>query len=287
MGASDHPWVIGDFVWTAFDYLGEASIGWRGYWQKSDFFPWNTAYCGDIDMCGWKRPQSYYRDALWKPEQISLFVNPPVPTFAFNPEKIDWSRWEWQDAVSDWNWEGHDGKPLNVQVYSSFEEVELSLNGRSMGRKPTDRAGRFMAEWKVPFEPGLLKATGYKSGKARGSAVLATAGIPVKIRLTADRTVLRADNQDLSYVTVELLDSQGIRHPKAGNAVHFELSGPASIAAAANGNPVSLESFQAPVRRAWQGKCLIVVKAGKNPGTAVLKVSSAGLPSENVRIEIR
>jgi beta-galactosidase len=74
-GVVDHSWVIGDFVWTAFDYIGEASIGWRGYMQESNFFPWNLAYCGDIDICGWKRPQSYYRDVLWKENQVSIFVN--------------------------------------------------------------------------------------------------------------------------------------------------------------------------------------------------------------------
>ncbi len=78
MDVVDNPFVIGDFVWTAFDYIGEASIGWRGYWQKQDFFPWNLAYCGDIDICGWKRPQSYYRDALWKENQLSVWVTPPA-----------------------------------------------------------------------------------------------------------------------------------------------------------------------------------------------------------------
>ncbi len=93
MDVLDHPYVVGDFVWTAFDYIGEASIGWRGYFQYQNFYPWNLAFCGDIDVCGWKRPQSYYRDALWKKDQVSLFVKPPQPSFEPNPNRESWSKW--------------------------------------------------------------------------------------------------------------------------------------------------------------------------------------------------
>jgi beta-galactosidase len=117
MGVVDHPYVIGDFVWTAFDYIGEASIGWRGYWQEGNFYPWNLAYCGDIDICGWKRPQSFYRDALWKENQLSLFVRAPRPSFEPNPKRQTWSKWHWHDVLADWNWKGHEGKPLDVDVY--------------------------------------------------------------------------------------------------------------------------------------------------------------------------
>src|SRR5205085_2486395 len=82
------------------DYIGEASIGWRGYWQEKNFYPWTLAYCGDIDICGWKRPQSYYRDALWKSDQVSIFVRPPRPTFPPNPKRQPWSKWHWYDAVA-------------------------------------------------------------------------------------------------------------------------------------------------------------------------------------------
>ncbi|HEX8658847.1 MAG TPA: glycoside hydrolase family 2 TIM barrel-domain containing protein, partial [Hymenobacter sp.] len=147
MSVLDHPYVVGDFVWTAWDYIGEASIGWRGYWQTQDFFPWNLAYCGDFDICGWKRPQSYYRDALWQPNQVAVFVQPPTPSFPLNPRRESWSRWHWADDVASWNWTGQEGKPLQVRAYSSCEQVELVLNGKSLGRKPTSRATRFTATW--------------------------------------------------------------------------------------------------------------------------------------------
>jgi beta-galactosidase len=140
MGVEDHPWVIGDFVWTAFDYIGEASIGWLGYPQSRQFFPWNLAYCGDIDICGWKRPQSYYRDALWKKDQLSLFVKPPKPTFAdLNPKHEAWSRWNWHDVVADWNWKGYEDNLLEVSVYSSFERLSfLLIINRWVRNQPTE-----------------------------------------------------------------------------------------------------------------------------------------------------
>ncbi|MGI4820866.1 MAG: sugar-binding domain-containing protein [Janthinobacterium lividum] len=272
-----HPWVIGDFVWTAFDYMGEASIGWRGYDQSPDFYPWNLAYCGDLDVCGWKRPQSYYRDALWRKNQVSVFVEPPTPSFPTNPKRQSWSRWHWHDAVASWNWPGQEGKPLHVSAYSSCEEVELLLDGKSLGKRPTTRAKEFMATWEVPYQAGVLRAVGYQGGKAVQSAELRTASAPVQVKLTADRPHLLADGQDLSYVTVELVDAAGVRHPQAENDVQFALEGPGTIVGVGNANPVSVESSQLPQRKAWQGRCLVIIKAGTQPGNLVLKASAAGL----------
>ncbi|HEU4902535.1 MAG TPA: glycoside hydrolase family 2 TIM barrel-domain containing protein, partial [Flavisolibacter sp.] len=284
MEVVDHPYVIGDFVWTAFDYIGEASIGWRGYFQYANFYPWNLAYCGDIDICGWKRPQSYYRDALWKKDQLSLFVKPPTPSFEPNPNRESWSKWHWDDVVADWNWKGQEGKPLQVNVYSSCEEVELFLNGKSIGRKPTNRNSKFMALFDVRYQAGTLKAVGYSGGREVSTAELNTAGVPVTVKLTADRTTLRADNQDLSYVTVELLDAKGRRNPKAEHLVQFELSGPATVVGVGNANPVSLESYQKLKRKTWQGRCLAVVKAGEAKGTITLKAKTAGLPAATITL---
>jgi beta-galactosidase len=284
MGVLDHPYVVGDFVWTAFDYIGEASIGWRGYWQESSFYPWTLAYCGDIDICGWKRPQSFYRDALWKDDQVSLFVKPPRPSFEPNPKRQSWSKWHWDDVVSDWNWRGQEGKPFEVNVYSSCEEVELFLNGKSLGRRATNRSTKFRAAWQVPYQPGVLRAVGRDGAREVNSAELRTANEPVQIKLSADRTDIRADGQDLSYVTVELVDARGVRNPKAENLVEFTIEGPGAIIGVGNANPVSTESYQQPRRKAWQGRCLAVVKAGGKPGRIVLRASARGLPSASVVI---
>jgi beta-galactosidase len=288
MGVVDHPYVVGDFVWTAFDYIGEASIGWRGYWQESSFYPWNLAYCGDIDICGWKRPQSFYRDALWKEDQVSLFVKPPKPSFEPNPKRQSWSKWHWDDVVADWNWKGSEGRPLEVNLYSSCEEVELFLNGKSLGRRATNRSTQFRAAWQVPYQPGVLRAVGREGAREVTSAELRTAGEPVRIKLSADRASIRADGQDLSYVTVELTDARGVRHPKAENLVEFTVEGPGAIIGVGNSNPVSTESYQQPRRKAWQGRCLAVIKsdfkAGGQAGRIVLKASARGLQPATIVI---
>jgi len=285
MGALDHPYVVGDFVWTAFDYIGEASIGWRGYWQGHDFYPWTLAYCGDIDTCGWKRPQSFYRDALWKKDQVSVFVKPPRPSFEPNPKRQSWSKWHWFDVVPDWNWKGYENKPLEVNVYSSCEEVELFLNGRSLGRKPTNRSTEYTAKWDVPYQAGVLTAVGYDAGKRAGSAELRSAGEPKRVALSADRARVKADGQDLSYVTVELVDARGVRNPKAENLVKFTLEGPGTIVGVGSANPVSTESYQQPRRKAWQGRCLVVVKSDRRAGGIRLRASTEGLAPAEVLID--
>jgi beta-galactosidase len=286
MGTLDHPYVVGDFVWTAFDYIGEASIGWRGYFQGHDFYPWTLAYCGDIDTCGWKRPQSFYRDALWKKDQVSVFVKPPRPSFPPNPKRQPWSKWHWFDVVPDWNWKGYENRPLEVNVYSSCEEVELFLNGRSLGRKPTNRSTEFTARWDVPYQAGVLKAVGYDAGKQVSSSELRTAGEPTHIALSADRGDIKADGEDLSYVTVELTDARGVRDPKAENLVRFSVEGPGTIVAVGNANPVSTESYQQPQRKAWRGRCLVVIKSERRAGRVVVKASSQGLPPATLAINV-
>ena len=287
METIDNPYVIGDFVWTAFDYIGEASIGWLGYYQKQNFYPWNLAFCGDIDICGWKRPQSYYRDALWREGQLSIFVTPPVPSFEVNPNRESWSKWHWLDAVSNWNWEGYENKPIEVNIYSSCTQVELFFNGKSLGKKVTNRSTKFMAVWQVPYQKGMLKATGYNAkNKIINSTVLASAENAVNIKLSADRNIIKANNQDLSYITVELTDMNGYLNPTAENLVKFEIEGPGTIAGVGNANPRSLESYQATERKAWQGKCLVIIKAKKNAGEIKLKAVADGMKAASISINV-
>ena len=287
MDVIDHPWLTGDFVWTGVDYIGEASIGWRGYWQKQDYFPWNLAFCGDIDICGWKRPQSYYRDVLWKENQVFLFVKPPVPSFPENPEKMSWSRWNWDDVVANWNWKGYENSILEVTAYSSCDEAELFLNGKSLGRRKTDRSSEFKAKWEVPYQPGELSVVGYSGGKKIKTDVLHTASDPVVIQLSADRDTIKAGGQDLCYINIELLDANGYRNPESDNPLSFEIEGPATLAGTGNANPVSLESCTEPSRKAWQGRCLVILRSGKEPGTVTLKVTSPGLKTAFLSVQTK
>jgi beta-galactosidase len=284
MAVIDDPWVIGDFVWTGFDYLGEASIGWLGFAFDTTFYPWTHAYCGDIDICGWKRPQSYYRDALWKPDQLSMFVKSPTPAFQVNPKTKVVSMWSWPDEVANWNWSGFEGQTLEINVYSSCDEVELFLNDKSLGRKRTSRETRFTATWNVEYHPGVLKAVGYKGTSQIASGELRSSGNPEKIILSADRSSIKADNQDLSYITVEIADGKGMRNPLAQNQVRFNIEGPGSIIAVGSSDPQGTESFIQPMRKAYQGRCLVIVRSENKAGEIKLKAISDGLQSAEIVI---
>ena len=278
--------VIGDFIWTAIDYIGEASIGWHGYPQSNSVYPWTLAYCGDIDICGWKRPQSYYRDAFWSDEPVvSLFVHSPVSSFEpLKRERINWSRWHYKDLVAKWNWPGFENKSLKVESYSSCDSVELFLNNQSLGMKETGRKCKYMATWQVPYAPGELKAVGYKAGK-KGFSALETNAVASHLKLSADRNAIFADNQDLSYVTVELRDDYDRLDIDAENLIDFEVKGPAVIAGVGNANPVSLESYTQPRRKAWRGKCLVILKSTADAGEITLTATTPGMEAAKITIE--
>ncbi len=285
MDVAVHPYVLGDFVWTGFDYLGEASIGWRGYPHDENYYPWNVAYCGDIDITGNKRPQSYYRDVLWEVgNQLSLFVKPPVPSFPEKEHRAGWSKWHWHDHVADWNWEGYEGQPLEVYVYSGHPEVELFLNGESLGVKKSGPENEYMSVWTVLYNQGVLKVVARNGNEVIAETELKSAGNPSRIKLEADREKLSANGLDLSFISFELLDENGVRNPKAENLLQFELKGPGEIVAVANANPMSTESFQQPYRRAWQGRGLVIVKAGHEKGELLLTVTSEGLEPAEIKI---
>lgn len=286
MDVIDNPFVIGDFVWTGFDYLGEASIGWLGYMQKKEFYPWSHAFCGDIDICGWKRPQSYYRDVLWEVgNQPHLFVVPPKPTFEINPAKMSWSKWEWHDLADSWNWEGHEGQELEVIVYNRSETVELFLNDKSLGKKATNRGNEWISRWKVPYEMGVIKAVNYHGEEVISSDELFTSGLPISIQMKADRPTIKADGYDLSYIDIEMVDENGVRNPTIEQLVEFEIIGPGKIIAVASSNPMSIESYQKPYRKTYQGRCLVIVKSKKNSGEIILRAKSGNLPEAKISIQ--
>lgn len=281
--AASRPYIAGDFVWTAWDYIGESSIGWLCSPGDKNFYPWHLAFCGDIDICGWKRPASYFRDALWDiKENISLFVESPSPSFGPNPQKPDWCRWNWFDVTARWNWEGKEGQPLRVDVYATCPEAELFLNDRSLGRIPVTNC---TAVWTLPYAPGTLRAVGYRQGKPVCHSLLRTATNPTHIRLSVDRNRIAAGGEDLSYVTVEVVDAQGARDPRAVNLLHFRVDGAGSIAGVGNGNPLSTESCQSPEHQCWEGRCLVILRSGRQKGLLTLKVSSEGLPESELTVK--
>jgi beta-galactosidase len=282
-----HPYVIGDFVWTGMDYLGESGIGHTVLNGENDPFlrpwPWFNAYCGDIDICGFKKPQSYYRDVVWGRSQIEMAVHAPI--LAGGREKV--SAWGWPDDRRSWTWPGQEGVPLQVAVYSRCEKVRLVLNGKPIGEQPVSGDSKLTARFDVPYEPGELCAQALADGKVVAEAVLRTSGRPAKIRLTADRPVIRAGPNDLSYVTVEVIDEHGQRVPTAEVPVRFTVTGSGELAAQGSGSPNDAASFRAPVRKTFEGRCIAILRPRGIGGPIELHAEADGLASDSVTVQTR
>ncbi len=280
------PYVIGDFVWTSLDYLGEAGIGrvrYKGETGHTAEYPWHHAYCGDIDICGFKRPQSYYRDCVWgvsKAPYIAVYK----PENYGKPHVV--SLWGWPDVESSWTWPGFEGKLTGIEVYCSDDEVELILNGKSLGRKPAGKANRYKAFFETPYVPGELVAIGFCDGREVSRTTLKTAGAPASIRLTPDRAMLKAKFGDLSYVTVEVLDKEGNVVHNADTNIFFTVCGVGTLLAVGSGNPITREMYIGNQRRVYYGKAMAVVRANGDPGEITLTASADGIPPASVIIKV-
>ncbi|MFC3653265.1 glycoside hydrolase family 2 TIM barrel-domain containing protein [Dyella humi] len=292
--AETMPWVIGDFVWTSVDYIGETGIGWMGYsqdWQKLGPYPWHLAYCGEIDATGRKRPAAYYREVVWKTgiDPISAFVQQPAGTedlpnrhmFTLTQPHTDWSL---DDVHPSWTWPGQEGKPLNVVVYSEYPEVELLLNGKSLGRKSTNVDTQYKATYSVPYHPGRLVAIGYQDGHAARQWELRTASKPAGVDVSVDRTQLRANGEDLAYVTIALVDDNGtpVYNQSDDRRVSVRVVGAGKLAGMGNGKPDDISSFQSGQWKTFHGRVVAVVRSVLQAGPIEVHVDVDGLTTRRI-----
>ena len=279
-----HPYVIGDFVWTAMDYLGETGIGHTALDSTPGFllqtFPWFNSFCGDIDLIGGKKPQSYYRDVIWNQSKLEMLVHAPVP----EGHKEAVSAWGWYNEFHSYTFPGDEGKALQVHIYTRYDAVQLVLNGKVIGEQNVSPQTKFTATFTINYQPGVLKALGFQNGKAVDSVVLLTAGKPTRVRLVADRTHIHADANDLAYVTAEVIDENGRLVPNAVLPLSFSVSGNGEILATGNANPSDAESMHQPQHKTFEGKCLIIIRAKGNAGTIKLKAKGEGLMTGEVVI---
>ncbi len=287
---ADLPYVLGDFVWTAWDYLGEAGIG-QSHPEGKPFgnhgtdqqYPWHGACCGDLDICGHRKPWSHYRNIIWQRGQmLHMTVHPPLA----EGEKIVTTPWGWPPSVDGWTWPGCAGRPTDVSVYSRWPMVRLLLDDQVIGEKPTGIEQQFAARFTLPYAPGRLTAQGVRDGKVMEQTTLQTVGKPAAIRLTVENQRLRADGQDVAFVKVQITDAAGLPHPLAEDHVEFFLDGPATLAGIASGDMQNTQPYFASARKMYQGRGLAVVRAGTRAGTVQLSASAAGLTGARVTIEI-
>ncbi len=280
----DYPYIIGDFVWTSLDYLGEAGIGRFYYKGESEGehyhrpqYPWHGAYCGDIDLTGWRKPISHYRDLLYNTDKkLHLAVKEPNGYYG-EIKETQWSVWPTWES---WNWPGHEGKTIEVEIYSRYPRVQLFLNGNLMGEQETTREQQFKAVYALNYEEGTLRAVGLdEAGNVQEERILSTAGKPAKIRLTADKRQMKADGQDLIYVIAEVLDKEGRVMPIADNRLQFSIKGTGVIEATGSADLKDSESYSKASRKAWKGRAVAVVRSIGKTGKITLNVSSPGLTS--------
>jgi beta-galactosidase len=246
-----HPFVGGGYVWTGWDHLGE----------PTPYYLARSSYCGIIDLAGFRKDRYYLYQSRWRPDLPMVHI------------------------VPHWNWPERMGMKTPVHLFTSGDEAELFLNGRSLGRK-TKAAFEYRLRWdEVTYEPGELKAVAYKNGEPWAEKVVHTTGDPVALAAEADRKNILADGKDLSFITVLLIDEDQLVVPDADNLIEFTLDGPGEIIATDNGDPTDFTPFPSLRRKAFNGSALVIVRSAEGQaGILTLEASSPGIRSTSLTI---
>ena len=281
---NDFPYVVGDIVWTGLDYLGESGIGRYYYegerpgehWFDGGFPEWHGAYCGDIDITGWRKPISHYREVLWHNDTpLYLAVKEP-DGYHGKIKETAWSVWPTWES---WTWPGWEGKPVEVEVYTHQPEVKLYLDDQLIGTKQVSRETEFKAVFSVSYKAGTLRA------EAGGESVtLKTAGEPACLRLTPDRTTMTADGQSLTFITVEVVDKQGTPVPEATIPCEATIKGAGTLLAFASADLKDTEPYTSPRVKTWKGRALLVVRSTQKGGSINVSIKSA-LPTAGLTLK--
>ena len=281
---NDFPYVVGDIVWTGLDYLGESSIGRYYYegerpgehWFDGGFPEWHGAYCGDVDITGWRKPISHYREVLWH-NNTPLYMAVKEPDgYHGKILETSWSVWPTWES---WTWPGWEGKPVEVEVYTRQPEVKLYLDDQLIGTKQVSRDTEFKAVFSVPYQAGILRA------EAGGeSVILKTAGEPARLRLTPDRTTMTADGQSLTFITVEVLDKQGTPVPEAAISCEAIVKGAGTLLAFASADLKDTEPYTSPRVNTWKGRALLVVRSAQKKGSVSVSIKSP-LPTASLSLK--
>jgi beta-galactosidase len=290
--ANDFPYVVGDIVWTGLDYLGESGIGRNYYkgeregesWIEGGQPEWHGAPCGDVDITGWRKPISHYREMLWgltpnpSPKgEGSIYMAVKEPN-GYHGE-IHTTMWSVWPTWESWTWPGWEGKPVEVEVYTRQPEVKLYLNDQLIGTKQVSRDTEFKAVFTVPYKAGILRAEA--GGK---SVTLKTAGEPARLRLIPDRTVMAADGQSVTFVTIEVVDKQGTPVPEAAIDCEAIVKGAGTLLAFASADLKDTEPYTSPRVKTWKGRALFVVRSTQKRGSVNVNIKSS-LPTASLTLK--
>ena len=287
-----HPQVIGDFTWTGWDYLGEVGIGRTVYGEGAagglaafnGEYPWRAAWCGDIDITGHRRPQSYFREIVFG-LRSDPYIAVQRPEHHGQPAAS--LPWSWRDVVSSWSWDGHEGAPVTVEVYADADEVELIANGRSLGRRPAGEAHGFCAFYEAVFEPGSLEAVAWRGGRESGRSVITSATGPVELQVEVDRAAIAASPDDLAYVALALVDDQGVLATACGRRIEVDVGGPAVLQALGSANPATEENFGDSGCTTFDGRALAVIRPTGDPGQITVTATAEGCAPRHVRVDAK
>ena len=270
-------YVLGDFIWTGIDYLGEVGCGYDRKDQST--FPTYFAMCGDLDICLNRKPRSYYRNSVWSDvDAIYIQVRHPVGTGYDTPHK-----WAFIPGLHSWEWNFPEGKMMNVDVLGAADEIELFLNGKSIGKKkPFEKITTF----NVPYTKGELKAVSYKDGKKIGKDILKTPGNPTELVVQPERAKIKADLSEIVYINFEIMGSNGARNFNADREVSFQIEGPATIAAIGSSNPSAPIDypFHGTKCKTYQGRGQLILRSTGEAGTIKIQAVSEGLKIKRVKI---
>lgn len=281
------PYVIGDFDWTAWDYIGETGIGKINYTDQQSMgfyalYPCKIAYCGDINILGNRRPISYWRELIWGLRKAPYIA---VQLPQHYGELQSTTQWSMSDAVRSWNWNGYEGKPVKVEVYAAADEVELLINGQSVERKKVGETKKYITIFDTTYHAGKVEVIAYSDGKECGRDEILTASDEVVIAAKADRTQIPADGSDIAYIDICMQDASGILNPNADKAVSISLDGPGEIMGYGSADPESEENYYDTVAKAYEGKLRAAVRGTGETGKIVVTLSADGLESVKVDVE--
>jgi beta-galactosidase len=280
------PYVIGDFAWTGWDYIGEAGMATKQYGTKKRaiYHPYPALLAGEpvIDITGFRQTQSYLNEIGW---QLARGPHIAVEPVNHSGEKVVTNGWRSTNSLASWSWEGCEGRPAGVEVYADAHRVELLLNNRSVGAAPCGASQEYLARFTVPYEPGELTAIAYAAnGSELGRRTLTSAGRGTQLDVEPETTQLRADGCDLAFIPIAITDEYGVVKPLADRSVTVAVEGPAVLLGLGSAEPITTEGFAVSSHRTFNGRALAVVRSGHASGEVIVTVSADGCETVEARL---